>query len=136
MALISDGVRELANSRVVICRESDGVNQMAIAGYYMYQVIQVQGPWPAEFVLTWSNVLQVSLDISNQFPDMLWRSCIKGNVVSRVNIFCLVLVVSSPFLGVQFAQDLINVPSREIRAENRDFIICISRRPMSFVSTL
>lgn len=67
---------------------------------------------------------------------MLWRTSVKGEIVSVVDKWFLVLLILADFLSVQFAQDLVEGPSGEIWAEDGGFILRVSCGSVSFVSSL
>lgn len=99
MVSISDDVREFASSRVVMCKDSGGVNQIAnCTGYllsFYFPPCMVWfavhfGPGKGEREreggrLTWCYIPQFLLDFPNQFPDMPWWSRVKGQVFPGVH---------------------------------------------------
>jgi len=67
---------------------------------------------------------------------MLWWASVEGKIVSMVDEWLSSLVILASFLGVQFAQDLIDGPPGEIWAEDGSLKLRVSCGPVSFVSNL
>lgn len=66
---------------------------------------------------------------------MLWWTSVEGKIVSVVDEWFFTLILAG-FLGMQFAQDLVDSPSGEIWAEDGGIILRVSCGSVSFVSSL
>lgn len=87
-------------------------------------------------ILTWSNASQLPLNFIDKLSDMLWRTSVEGKIVSVVDEWLFSLVILASFLGVQFAQDLIDGPSGEIWAEDGSLKLRVSSESVSFILSL